>query len=185
MIQICCKWILSTFFNRCLLLWCVTTDSQISREEVRSSFPRSGSRTLILRQIFTVFSFPVFQGGGGIFLDCNRSLLFFLYIGNFVQFKLAGFRETAFVYAIISAGMAQAIATSCRMGKLASCGCDETIIGEGRGWIWGGCSDNAIYASKFAGRFMDSREKSRDFKSQMNLHNNQAGRLVSELLVMI
>lgn len=122
--------------------------------------------------------------GGSIFLDCNRSL-FFLYIGNFVQFKLAGFRETAFVYAIISAGMAQAIATSCRMGKLASCGCDETIIGEGRGWIWGGCSDNAIYASKFAGRFMDSREKSRDIKSQMNLHNNQAGRLVSELLVMI
>ena len=89
------------------------------------------------------------------------------------------------MYAIISAGMAQAIATSCRMGKLASCGCDETIIGEGRGWIWGGCSDNAIYASKFAGRFMDSREKSRDIKSQMNLHNNQAGRLVSELLVMI
>lgn len=32
---------------------------------------------------------------------------------------------------------------------------------------------------------MDSREKSRDIKSQMNLHNNQAGRLVSELLVMI
>ena len=41
----------------------MTSDSQISREEVRSSFPRSGSRTLILRQIFTVFSFPVFYGG--------------------------------------------------------------------------------------------------------------------------
>lgn len=89
------------------------------------------------------------------------------------------------MHAIISAGMAQAIATSCRMGKLASCGCDETIIGEGRGWTWGGCSDNAIYASKFAGRFMDSREKSTDIKSIMNLHNNQAGRLVSQLLVLI
>ena len=96
-----------------------------------------------------------------------------------MSLQIAGFKETAFAYAIISAGMTQAIATSCSMGKLASCGCDDTIRGEGRGWSWGGCSDNAIYASDFAAQFMDSREKSTDIKSRMNLHNNKAGRLVS------
>ncbi|XP_015753686.1 PREDICTED: protein Wnt-10a-like [Acropora digitifera] len=127
------------------------------------------------------------QGAQMAVHECQRQLRYYRWNCSALETKNSnpltspllarGFRETAFVYAIISAGMAQAIATSCRMGKLASCGCDETIIGEGRGWIWGGCSDNAIYASKFAGRFMDSREKSRDIKSQMNLHNNQAGRL--------
>jgi len=94
-----------------------------------------------------------------------------------------GFRETAFVHAIISAGMTQAIATSCSMGKLASCGCDDTVTGEGRGWSWGGCSDNIVYATDFAAKFMDSREKGTDIKSLMNLHNNQAGRLsVADLM---
>lgn len=83
------------------------------------------------------------------------------------------------MHAIISAGMVQAIATSCRMGKLATCGCDATITGEGRGWSWGGCSDNAVYAADFTAKFMDSREKGTDIKSLMNLHNNLAGRLVS------
>lgn len=82
------------------------------------------------------------------------------------------------MHAIISAGMTQAIATSCSMGKLGSCSCDDTITGEGRGWSWGGCSDNTVYAADFAAKFMDSREKGTDIKSLMNLHNNQAGRLV-------
>ena len=86
------------------------------------------------------------------------------------------------MHAIISAGMTQAIATSCSMGKLATCRCDETITGEGRGWSWGGCSDNALYGAKFAAKFMDSREKGSDIKSLMNQHNNQAGRLVGCLI---
>lgn len=89
-----------------------------------------------------------------------------------------GFRETAFVHAIISAGMTQAIATSCRMGKLGTCGCDASVTGEGPGYTWGGCSDNIGYGAEFAAQFMDSREKGTDIKSLMNLHNNRAGRMV-------
>lgn len=74
--------------------------------------------------------------------------------------------------------MTQAIGTSCSMGKLGTCGCDPTVTGEGRGYSWGGCSDNTLYGAEFAAKFMDSREKSTDIKSLMNLHNNLAGRLV-------
>ena len=69
------------------------------------------------------------------------------------------------------------------MGKLASCGCDHSVAGEGRGWSWGGCSDNIKYGAKLAAKFLDSREKGADMKSMMNLHNNRAGRLVSRSLL--
>ena len=82
------------------------------------------------------------------------------------------------MHAIISAGMTQAIATSCSMGKLGTCGCDASVTGEGPGYTWGGCSDNIGYGAEFASQFMDSREKGTDIKSLMNLHNNRAGRLV-------
>ena len=82
------------------------------------------------------------------------------------------------MHAIISAGMTQAIGTSCSMGKLGTCGCDTTVTGEGRGYTWGGCSDNTRYGAEFAAKFMDSREKGTDIKSLMNLHNNRAGRMV-------
>lgn len=88
-----------------------------------------------------------------------------------------GFRETAFAHAIISAGMTQAVATSCSAGKLGTCECDKTVKGEGRGWSWGGCSDNALFGAVFTADFMDSRERGTDIKSLMNLHNNRAGRL--------
>lgn len=74
--------------------------------------------------------------------------------------------------------MTQAVATSCSAGKLGTCECDKTVKGEGRGWSWGGCSDNALYGAVFTADFMDSRERGTDIKSLMNLHNNRAGRLV-------
>ena len=82
------------------------------------------------------------------------------------------------MHAIISAGMTQAVATSCSMGKLGSCGCDAAVTGEGPGYSWGGCSDNIDYGAEFTAQFMDSREKGTDIKSLMNLHNNRAGRMV-------
>lgn len=44
-------------------------------------------------------------------------------------------------------------------------------------WKWGGCSHNIDFGVEFSKLFLDSREKAGDIQSQINLHNNQAGRL--------
>lgn len=46
-------------------------------------------------------------------------------------------------------------------------------------WKWSGCSHNIDYGNEFSELFLDSREKAVDIQSQINLHNNKAGRLVS------
>ena len=43
---------------------------------------------------------------------------------------------------------------------------------------WGGCSHNVEFGEKYARRFLNYKEESRDVNSQINLHNNRAGRLV-------
>lgn len=45
------------------------------------------------------------------------------------------------------------------------------------GWKWGGCSHNMDFGNEFSEIFLDSREKAGDIQSQINLHNNQVGRL--------
>lgn len=72
------------------------------------------------------------------------------------------------------------------MGRLISCGCDPTSFkgktpakARGTHWKWGGCSHNLDYGMEFSRQFLDSREKAGDIQSTVNLHNNQAGRLVN------
>lgn len=47
-------------------------------------------------------------------------------------------------------------------------------------WKWAGCSHNIDFGIEFSEMFLDSREKAGDIQSQINLHNNKVGRLVSE-----
>lgn len=88
-------------------------------------------------------------------------------------------RETAFTYAIKSAGVTYSITQACSQGNLSSCGCDRSKM-EGRntpeGWKWGGCSADIQYGLRFARIFMDARETDEDSRALMNLHNNRAGR---------
>lgn len=46
----------------------------------------------------------------------------------------------------------------------------------------GGCSDNIEFGYRFARSFVDAAERGRDLRFVMNLHNNEAGRLVSNHL---
>lgn len=91
----------------------------------------------------------------------------------------SGCRETAFVFAITSAGVTHAVARSCSEGAIESCTCDYRRRGPGGpDWHWGGCSDNVEFGRMFSREFVDSSEKGRDLRYLTNLHNNEAGRMV-------
>lgn len=107
----------------------------------------------------------------------------------FVLFLPPGTREASFVHAISAAGVAHAVTRACSSGKLTKCGCDRTVKGPSKdGFEWSGCSDNIAYGIAFSKTFVDAREKKSKKSGKnagrrlMNLHNNEAGRLVSYLL---
>ncbi|CAD7679765.1 unnamed protein product [Nyctereutes procyonoides] len=75
-------------------------------------------------------------------------------------------RESAFVHAIASAGVAFAVTRSCAEGSAAIC----------EGWKWGGCSEDIEFGSMVSREFADARENRPDARSAMNRHNNEAGR---------
>lgn len=114
-------------------------------------------------------------------------------------FSSSGYRESAFAYAISSAGVAYTVARACSQGRVLSCSCDpayhpkrvlnakDILIHEEQedprnrrrgpnSWKWGGCSHNLKYGIEFSKQFLDAREKGTDIQSQINRHNNQAGR---------
>lgn len=53
------------------------------------------------------------------------------------------------------------------------------LFSGGKGWIWGGCSDNVAFGEKVSKQFVDALEGGQDSRAAVNLHNNEAGRLVS------
>ena len=79
--------------------------------------------------------------------------------------------------------MVHAITRACSKGELLNCACDPDKVGFGKdkrgSFEWGGCSDNVMYGSRFARKFVDARETDkRDARALMNMHNNRAGRRV-------
>uniref|UniRef100_A0A8C9RJ39 Protein Wnt n=1 Tax=Scleropages formosus TaxID=113540 RepID=A0A8C9RJ39_SCLFO len=89
----------------------------------------------------------------------------------------AATRESAFVHAIASAGVAFAVTRSCAEGSATICGCDTRHKGPpGDGWKWGGCSEDVEFGSMVSREFADARENRPDARSAMNRHNNEAGR---------
>ncbi|XP_067104296.1 protein Wnt-8a-like [Osmerus mordax] len=88
-------------------------------------------------------------------------------------------RETSFVHAIGAAGVMYTLIKNCSMGDFDNCGCDDSKTGKmgGKGWIWGGCSDNVEFGEKISKRFVDALENGHDSRAAVNLHNNEAGRL--------
>ncbi|XP_076058535.1 protein Wnt-7b-like [Oratosquilla oratoria] len=100
-----------------------------------------------------------------------------------------GSKETAFVYAVTSAGVVHAVTRACSSGNLTDCSCDMSKQGMAtpEGWKWGGCSDNLRFGVQFARQFVDAPEennkKYKKFRKLMNLHNNEAGREVINRLM--
>ncbi|RXG67840.1 Protein Wnt-7b [Armadillidium vulgare] len=54
---------------------------------------------------------------------------------------ILGSKETAFIYAVTSAGVVHAVTQACSSGNLTDCSCDMSKQGmtTPEGWKWGGC----------------------------------------------
>uniref|UniRef100_A0A8C6LSS7 Protein Wnt n=3 Tax=Nothobranchius furzeri TaxID=105023 RepID=A0A8C6LSS7_NOTFU len=86
-----------------------------------------------------------------------------------------GFKETAFLYAISSAGLTHALAKACSAGRMERCTCDEAPHLENRkAWQWGGCGDNLKYANKFVKEFLGKRSN-KDLRARVDMHNTNVG----------
>lgn len=90
-------------------------------------------------------------------------------------------RESGFINAITSAGVAYSVTEACAEGKSIHCRCDYSIRGRtAEGWNWGGCNRPISYGIWFSSLFIDKIEyltrKKRNPRKQMNLHNNRSGR---------
>ena len=87
------------------------------------------------------------------------------------------------MYSISAAGVVFAVTEACSRGSLLQCTCDNTIrdISSDGEWVWGGCHDDVDFGYVKSREFMDARRKKRlgDVTTKIQLHNNEAGRLVS------
>ncbi|KAE8286173.1 Protein Wnt-8a Precursor [Larimichthys crocea] len=68
-------------------------------------------------------------------------------------------RETSFVHAISAAGVMYTLTRNCSLGDLDNCGCDVSNNGKigGRGWLWGGCSDNVDFGERISKQHVDAQ----------------------------
>ncbi|XP_037280709.2 protein Wnt-16-like [Rhipicephalus microplus] len=93
-----------------------------------------------------------------------------------------GSPETAFLYALHSAGVAHTVARACATGQLKECACGSTAPAASHGaWRWGGCSDDVqagLRVSRQLGRAAErSSRSSEPLRQAANLHNLRAGRI--------
>ncbi|CAF1362058.1 unnamed protein product, partial [Rotaria sordida] len=96
-------------------------------------------------------------------------------IGNILD---SGTKESAYIHALTSAGIAYAITKACSTGRLSSCGCDMSINDKNlnNSIRWTGCSDNVLFGTQLAKKFVNLRERiTKNRTSLLNVHNNQVG----------
>ena len=86
-------------------------------------------------------------------------------------------KETAYIHAVVSAGVVHTISRNCSQGGLPQCGCQALYGASGAdNWEWGGCSDNLNFGEQISSKFLDL-DASKASVSAAHLHNNQAGRV--------
>ena len=119
-----------------------------------------------------------------LFVGCFETFLF-----NNIMFIL-GTKELAFVHAVIAAGTMNVLSRACILDSLSShCACSQESRPDGlpNSHLWIGCGDNLRYGFEFSKMFLDAKEELVEdslgsmSKVLMNIHNNEAGRWVSDI----
>ncbi|KAJ8333296.1 hypothetical protein SKAU_G00421920 [Synaphobranchus kaupii] len=96
----------------------------------------------------------------------------------------SGTKETAFILAVMAAGLVHAVTRSCSAGNVTECSCDGSLQGRGSpraGWHWGGCSDHIEYGTALSRSFIHTSVWNISSKGghallAINQHNSEAGR---------
>lgn len=100
-------------------------------------------------------------------LSCSYPLLILLF---------AGFKETAFLYAVSSAALTHSLARACSAGRMERCTCDDSPDLENRkAWQWGVCGDNLKYSTKFLKKFLGQKRIGKDLRAKVDIHNTNVG----------
>ncbi|XP_068740751.1 protein Wnt-7b-like [Montipora capricornis] len=95
----------------------------------------------------------------------------------------AGSKESSFLEAITSAGVAYQVTKGCSQGNWEMCGCDSRVSGVGHksgemSWEWGGCSEDYRFGYDYSTKFMDPAKNEKGMPDMVTRHNNEAGRKV-------
>jgi hypothetical protein len=113
------------------------------------------------------------------------------YVGGthpFTQIAYQESRESAYLYAITSAMAMYTITRNCAKDKIAVCGCAPKPRDPTDGFAWGKCTEDVDFGYRKSKEFVDAGETlvNGEFPlfAKMNLHNNEAGRLVSNWVAM-
>ncbi|NXO26237.1 WNT9B protein, partial [Cisticola juncidis] len=88
----------------------------------------------------------------------------------------AGFKETAFLYAVSAAALTHSLARACSAGRMERCTCDDSPGLENRkAWQWGVCGDNLKYSTKFLKKFLGQKRIGKDLRAKVDIHNTNVG----------
>ena len=93
-----------------------------------------------------------------------------------------GTRETAFLNAIVSAGIVREVSRKCNDQSLEWCTCDFSVpvdqLEPVDATIVPACGDDYNYGTQLAKQFTDTELKDNSCTGQTALHNNKVGRQV-------
>ncbi|VDK47025.1 unnamed protein product [Anisakis simplex] len=87
-----------------------------------------------------------------------------------------GTRETAYLWAMSSAGAAWGVSTACAQGWLTECACNGRAHKK-ENWEWGGCSYGVQFGIVTSRKLLTRHTSSRSPLRKLEKHNLKAGRL--------
>uniref|UniRef100_A0A1I7XZ16 Protein Wnt n=1 Tax=Steinernema glaseri TaxID=37863 RepID=A0A1I7XZ16_9BILA len=88
-----------------------------------------------------------------------------------------GYRESAYLWAMSSAGAAWGVATACAQGWLDECKCVGDDTTGPRGWEWGGCSYGVQYGITTSRKLLTRQGLAKSPLKKLEKHNLKAGRI--------
>ncbi|XP_030210590.1 protein Wnt-16 [Gadus morhua] len=176
-------------------MWLGLSSAGVAEQRGCSDLPFSREQKELCRK--RPFLLPAVQAGARLGLaECQSQFKHERWNCTSKDFSVFGYeltsgtKESAFIHAVMAAGLVHAITRACSQGAIAECGCDASLQSLGsplEGWHWGGCSDHTRFATWFSRQFLDGPPGNTSLPRAtspallaVNQHNTDAGRQAVE-----